>query len=136
VVSDSVSELEHKPRNLIPSTSIKLVSQGVSPIVSFEQMFDNVPRCLGLSHLRSRLRVLACYQGEIGEKWKVILAHLYTTAEACKQLNISRSTLYRLISDGEIEPIKIRNCCRFSEANLNKYLDRQIKKSREEKVGF
>jgi excisionase family DNA binding protein len=136
VVSDSVSEWKFKPTNFLPSRSINLVSQGVSPMAHFEHMFDNVPRCLGLSHLRSRLRVLACNEKGIGEKWKVILAHLYTTAEACKQLNISRSTLYRLISDGEIEPIKIRNCCRFSEANLNKYLDRQIKKSREEKVGF
>jgi excisionase family DNA binding protein len=99
-------------------------------------MFDNVSRCLGLSHHWPRRNIWAIQKKRIGEKWKVILAHLYTTAEACKQLNISRSTLYRLISDGEIEPIKIRNCCRFSEANLNKYLDRQIKKSREEKVGF
>ena len=136
MVSDSVSELKLKPRYLIPSTSINLVSQGVSPIVCFEHMFDNVPRCLGLSHHWSRWVILACQEKEIGEKWKVILAHLYTTAEACKQLSISRSTLYRLISDGEIEPIKIRNCCRFSEANLNKYLERQIKKSREDKVGF
>ena len=136
MVSDSVSEWKHKPRNLVPSTSINLVSQGVSPIVCFEHMFDNVPRCLGLSHHWSRGNIWAIQKKRIGEKWKVILAHLLTTAEACKQLNISRSTLYRLISDGEIEPIKIRNCCRFSEANLNKYLDRQIKKSREEKVGF
>jgi len=79
---------------------------------------------------------MACHLERIGEKWKPILVHLYTTAEACKQLNISRSTLYRLISDGEIEPIKIRNCCRFSETSLKKYLDRQLKKAREEKVGF
>jgi excisionase family DNA binding protein len=99
-------------------------------------MFDNVSRCLGLSHHWPRRNIWAIQKKRIGEKWKVILAHLYTTAEACKQLNISRSTLYRLISDGEIEPIKIRNCCRFSESNLNKYIDRQFKKSREQKVGF
>ncbi len=136
MVSDSVSEWKFEPKNLVPSTSTNLVYEGVSPMLGSEHMFDNVSRCLGLSHLRSRWNILACKEKRIGEKWKVILAHLYTTAEACKQLKISRSTLYRLISDGEIEPIKLRNCCRFSEANLNKYLDRQIKKSREEKVGF
>jgi len=78
----------------------------------------------------------ACPIERIGEKWKTTLVHLYTTSETCKQLNISRSTLYRLIADGEIEPIKIRNCCRFSQASISKYLERQIKKAREEKVGF
>ena len=134
MVSDLVSNHSVRPVNSVITKHY--FSMGVFPRSICALSFHNFSRCFKPIHPRLGWKKMACHLERIGEKWKPILVHLYTTAEACKQLNISRSTLYRLISDGEIEPIKIRNCCRFSETSLKKYLDRQLKKAREEKVGF
>lgn len=49
----------------------------------------------------------------------------YDVCEAAHILGISRSTLYLLIRDREIKPVKIRRRTRFREAELERYLVRR-----------
>ena len=105
-----------------------------SPLQIIEQMFENVSRCFSSIHLGSRWRT--CRKKGKEKLWSTTLAHLYTVNEVCDQLKISRSTLYRLVNAGEIEPVKVRNCRRFTETAVNRYVDRLVKKTREEMVGF
>lgn len=104
------------------------------PLQIIEQMFENVSRCFSSIHLGPRWR--ACHKKWKDKLWSTILAHLYTVNEVCDQLKISRSTLYRLVNAGEIEPVKVRNCRRFTETAVNRYVDRLVKQTREEMVGF
>lgn len=135
MVSYLVSDVQFKVESFLIFLG-KLMFQGVSPQIPGGPIFNTVSRCLALSHHKSKWKIKTCRIEGIGEKWRAILAHLYTTSDVCTQLNISRSTLYRLIAAGDIEPIKVRNCCRFTEVSINRFIERQIKKTREEMVGF
>jgi excisionase family DNA binding protein len=67
----------------------------------------------------------------------VILTHpLFTVNTLCEHLSISRSTLYRLIKRGEIEPLRIGSLTRFAENEVNRYITRQQKQARSSEVGF
>lgn len=67
----------------------------------------------------------------------VILTHpLFTVITLCEHLSISRSTLFRLIKNGEIEPVRIGSLTRFTENEVNRYITRQQKQARRNEVGF
>lgn len=54
----------------------------------------------------------------------------YPPLEAARQLGVSRTTLYRLIGDGEITPVKIRGRTVVPAAELERYLQKEITKAR------
>ena len=62
-----------------------------------------------------------------------LLLSIPQTAEA---LTLSRSTIYRLINDGEIESIMVRGIQRIRPSALQKYLDNQQRVQRERLVNF
>ena len=135
MVSDLVSEVAFKWQHSLFITP-NYQGVGVSPLFSQTPLFNTVSRCLALIHHRLQWKKWACRAERIGETWRAILAHLYTTSDVCEQLNISRSTLYRLINAGEIETVKVRNCSRFTQKSIDRFIERQVKKSRETLVGF
>jgi excisionase family DNA binding protein len=59
---------------------------------------------------------------------------LLTVAEAAKQLNVSRGTIYNLCGTGELPHRRIgvgRGCIRFTDEDLREYLDRKKVKGQE-----
>ena len=52
---------------------------------------------------------------------------LLTYQETADRLRITVRTLYRIIDDGDLPPIKIRGSLRISVADLEAYLQRQRK---------
>mgnify|MGYP000889779530 CR=1 FL=1 len=48
---------------------------------------------------------------------------LYTTKEAMGMLKVSRTTLYRIVKNGDLKPIKVGSGIRFTEDEINRYLD-------------
>jgi excisionase family DNA binding protein len=51
---------------------------------------------------------------------------LFTTVEAAKSLSISRSQVYGLIQNGELDSIKVGNCRRIPAEALRHYIDKQL----------
>jgi excisionase family DNA binding protein len=51
-----------------------------------------------------------------------------------RRLGISRSTLYRLIADGELDRIRIRSSGRITLKSVDRYVDRQIQLAAIERV--
>lgn len=49
---------------------------------------------------------------------------LYKPIEIAKLLNISTSCIYKKAEKGEIASVKIGSALRFSEENINEYLDK------------
>lgn len=49
-------------------------------------------------------------------------ADLLDVNDACRYLDVSRSTLYRLFKDGKIKMTKVRGSTRFRRAELDRYL--------------
>ena len=47
---------------------------------------------------------------------------LFTCTEACQLLRISKSTLYRLIGDGELMPAHIGRSVRFTRSELHRFV--------------
>ena len=47
---------------------------------------------------------------------------MYTIKDVAEQLRISTKTVYRLINEGKLVPIKIRRNTRIDEAVLEEYL--------------
>ncbi len=47
---------------------------------------------------------------------------LFTCREACQLLRISKSTLYRLIGDGELVPAHIGRSVRFTRSELHRFV--------------
>jgi len=108
----------------------------ISPFGSGVFVVHNVPGCSSENHpqwpIKKRL-VLKKLLLNLG----VILTHpLFTVTTLCKHLAISRSTLFRLISKGEIEPIRIGSLTRFTENEVNRFLSRQQQQARSKEVGF
>lgn len=68
--------------------------------------------------------------------WKIMETLLHTPKTACQVLGISRSTLYRLIADGQIEVTRVRSLPRFTEASLKRFVERKVSQTREQAVGF
>lgn len=48
---------------------------------------------------------------------------LYTIKEAMEILRISRANLYRLIADGEIQPLKLGGRTLFAESELDRFIE-------------
>jgi excisionase family DNA binding protein len=53
--------------------------------------------------------------------------YLYTIAQACAKLAISRASLYRLINNHEIACIKIGRSSRISEQALERFVSARTK---------
>ena len=51
---------------------------------------------------------------------------LLTIGEACQFLGLSRSTVYRLITDGEIRLIKVYNRSLIARRDLDGYVERLV----------
>ena len=47
---------------------------------------------------------------------------LLTIKEACEYLNISRATLYKLIKEGKLKPVKIGRSTRLDKRDLDKFI--------------
>lgn len=48
---------------------------------------------------------------------------LYTSKEAMKILKVSRTTLYRIVKNGDLKQIKVGGAIRFTEDEINRFLD-------------
>jgi excisionase family DNA binding protein len=47
---------------------------------------------------------------------------LFTCADACRFLQISKTTLYRLINDGALKPVHIGRSVRFTRIELQRFV--------------
>lgn len=54
---------------------------------------------------------------------------LMTVNEACDYLTLSRSTLYRLVADGELRLLKVYNRSLLARSDLDAYVERLVKGS-------
>jgi len=61
---------------------------------------------------------------------------VYSIPEAARELSVSRSTIYRLISDGQLETISVRSHRRVRRTALVRYLDMLQRQHRESTVRF
>ena len=52
---------------------------------------------------------------------------LLTIGEACQFLGLSRSTVYRLITDGELRLIKVYNRSLIARFDLDSYVERLVR---------
>ena len=52
---------------------------------------------------------------------------LLTIGEACQFLGLSRSTVYRLITDGELRLIKVYNRSLIARRDLDGYVERLVR---------
>lgn len=113
---------------------------------SFMARFQNVPGLFyevllasttfkwskGFDLKRSRLFLFRKGEGT----WHKLEQLLHTPKTACEALGISRSTLYRLIAEGQIEVTRVRSLPRFTETSLKRFVERQVTQTREQAVGF
>ena len=53
--------------------------------------------------------------------------------QAADYLNCSIRTVYRLISDGELEAFRLKSSLRITKESINEYVTRKIKDFRDEK---
>ena len=61
---------------------------------------------------------------------------VYTIPQAAKELKVSRSTIYRLIGEGQLESISVRSRRRVRRSALVHYLDALQRQHRESAVRF
>ena len=61
---------------------------------------------------------------------------LYTVPQAAQMLQVSRSTLYRLIATGELETLSVRGTRRIRPAAIERYVDNLQRMQRERQVRF
>lgn len=52
------------------------------------------------------------------------MTKLMTKAEVCEILQVSESTLERIVADGDLQALRIRSQLRFFEQDLLRYLSR------------
>jgi excisionase family DNA binding protein len=48
---------------------------------------------------------------------------LLTIKEACEYLNLSRATIYKLIKEGKLTPIKIGRSTRLDKSDLDAFVE-------------
>jgi excisionase family DNA binding protein len=53
-----------------------------------------------------------------------MLEPLLTVAQCCELLQVSKQTLYRLINNGELEPVRIGHHPRFLPDDIRAFLER------------
>ena len=56
---------------------------------------------------------------------RTALEPLLTVASVCGLLDVSRQTLYRIINDGQLVPIRVGRSPRFEPNELRRYIDRR-----------
>lgn len=56
-----------------------------------------------------------------------IPAEVLTIPQVAARLKVSRNTVYRLISDGDLPVVEVRGKSRISESELQKYIDRNTR---------
>ena len=61
------------------------------------------------------------------------MTKLMTKAEVCEILQVSESTLERIVADGDLQALRIRSQLRFLEQDLLRYLSRCAEPCRAEK---
>lgn len=49
---------------------------------------------------------------------------LLKISDICKQLSISRTTLYQLINRGDLKPIRVMGAVRFASADIDAYVEK------------
>lgn len=54
------------------------------------------------------------------------MKRLLVMSEAADILRCSKKTVYRLISDGELEALHVRGSLRVTQSSIDVYIDRQI----------
>jgi len=59
---------------------------------------------------------------------------LLTIVKAAEELSISRSSMYRLISEGRIPTVKIVGKMRIKESSLKSFIDESERESRLERI--
>jgi excisionase family DNA binding protein len=62
-------------------------------------------------------------------------ALLLTAEQACRVLNVSRPTLYRLIGDGTLRSLRVRGRRMFRRADLERFVARPSRQTREASTG-
>lgn len=50
---------------------------------------------------------------------------VFTVEETCETLSISRTTLWKLVRTGKLEPFRIGRCLRFTREALEDFLSRK-----------
>ena len=58
---------------------------------------------------------------------RIPLGRVLTLAEAAEILHVSRVTVHRLVTDGELEGFRIRDAWRTSEGAVARYVARQFR---------
>ena len=61
---------------------------------------------------------------------------VYTIPQLVEVLQLSRSTIYRLIADGSLEPIEIRGKTRVRVTAVDRFLDAAQRRHRNTTVGL
>lgn len=102
---------------------------------TYSNWSHTVLSCLRMIQLK--LGKAACQLSIEGKIWnETVQQNLYTIKTLCAYLSISRSTIFRIMERGEIEPLRIGSAVRFTEAEVNRYITRQQKQARRNEVGF
>jgi len=55
---------------------------------------------------------------------------LLTIKEACEYLNLSRATIYKLIKEGKLTPIKIGRSTRLDKSDLDAFVESMKKETK------
>lgn len=58
-----------------------------------------------------------------------LMDKLYTIKEVAEMLRVSKPTVYRLMSDGKLNPIKLGKRTLFPESELNRFIE-ELKEER------
>ena len=123
-----------KPSRVLEAFFLKLSSQQV-PGLFYEVLLASATFISSNMAATRRSRLFSFERGK-SRTWKTMEQLLHTPKTACAALGISRSTLYRLMAEGQIEVTRVRSLPRFTEASLKKFIERQVIHSREQAVGF
>ena len=62
------------------------------------------------------------------------MTRLMTKAEVCEILQVSESTLERIVADGDLPALRIRSQLRFLQQDLLRYLSRCVEPTAAQKV--
>ena len=56
------------------------------------------------------------------------IGRLLNVDQAAERLNVSKSSIYRLLSEGQLYALRVRGSTRLPEDGIDDYIDRQILK--------
>ena len=123
-----------KPFRVFEAFFLRLFSQQV-PGLFYEVLLASATFSSSNMAATRRSRLYSSVRGK-SRTWKIMEQLLHTPKTACAALGISRSTLYRLIAEGQIEVTRVRSLPRFTESSLRRFVERQVTQTREQAVGF